>query len=76
MEKSRKSRLLEAGISVFAVALVALPFLGFTKSGDKIYVNEDASGTQDGSSKHPYKTIWQGLDKADKGDKVIVAKGT
>lgn len=76
MEKNRKSRLIEAGISMLVVAVVALPFVGFTKSGDKIYVNEDASGTQDGSSKHPYKTIWQGLDKADKGDEVIVAKGT
>ncbi len=76
MQKSGKSRLIEAGISVLVVAIVALPFLGFARSGDKIYVNEDASGTQDGSSKHPYKTIWQGLDKAEKGDEVIVAKGT
>lgn len=76
MQKSGKSRLFEVGMSVLIAAIIIVPFLGFTKSGDKIYVNEDASGTQDGSSKHPYKTIWQGLDKADKGDKVIVAKGT
>lgn len=76
MEKSTKSRLVEAGISMLVVAVVALPFLGFAKGGDKIYVNEDASGTQNGTSKHPYKTIWQGLDKAESGDEVIVAKGT
>lgn len=76
MQRSGKSRLIEAGISVLVVAIVALPFLGFARSGDKIYVNENASGTQDGSSKHPYKTIWQGLDKAKNGDEVVVAKGT
>lgn len=76
MQKGTKNRLFEAGISIVLVAVVALPFFGFARSGDKIYVNKDASGTQDGSSKHPYKTIWQALDKADKGDEVIVSKGT
>ncbi len=76
MEKGLKSRLFEVGVSVMVMAAVVAPAVMFAKSGDKIYVNEDASGTQDGSSKHPYKTIWQGLDKAEKGDEVIVAKGT
>lgn len=76
MRKGLKSRLFEAGISGVMVLAVALPLVMFAKSGDKIYVNEDASGTQDGSSKHPYKTIWQGLDEAESGDEVIVAKGT
>lgn len=58
------------------MAAIVLPFFGFARGGDKIYVNEDASGTQNGSSSHPYKTIWQGLDKAHDGDEVIVAKGT
>ena len=35
----------------------------------------EASGTQDGSSNHPYKTIWQALDKADEGTDIFVAKG-
>lgn len=76
MDNQRKSRLIEVGISVLMVAAVALPFLGFARGGDKIYVDKNASGTQDGSSKHPYKTIWQGLDKAKSGDEVVVAKGT
>lgn len=76
MEKGLKSRLFEVGVSVMVMAAVVAPAVMFAKSGDKIYVNEDASGMQDGSSKHPYKTIWQGLDKAEKGDEVIVAKGT
>jgi hypothetical protein len=76
MEKGLKSRLFEVGVSVMVMAAVVAPAVMFAKSGDKIYVNEDASGMQDGSSKHPYKTIWQGLDKAEKSDEVIVAKGT
>ena len=76
MEKMWKSRLFEAGISLLVVAAVVLPFLGFAKGGDKIYVNEDASGTQDGSSSHPYKTIWQALDQSHDGDEVVVAEGT
>ena len=76
MQKSGKSRLFEVGMSVLIAAIIIVPFLGFTKSGDKIYVDKSASGTQDGSSSHPYKTISQGLKKAEKGDEVIVSKGT
>lgn len=76
MKKSTKSWLVEAGMSILVLGMISMPFFGFARGGDKIYVNEDASGTQNGSSSHPYKTIWQGLDKAHDGDEVIVAKGT
>lgn len=76
MQKIGKFGFSEVGVSLFVLAVIALPFFGFARGGDKIYVNEDASGTQNGSSSHPYKTIWQGLDKAHDGDEVIVAKGT
>ena len=76
MKRSIKSWLIEAGMAVLVLGVISLPFFGFARGGDKIYVNEDASGTQNGSSSHPYKTIWQGLDKAHDGDEVIVAKGT
>lgn len=76
MQKIGKFGFSEIGVSLFVLAVIALPFFGFARGGDKIYVNEDTSGTQNGSSSHPYKTIWQGLDKAHDGDEVIVAKGT
>lgn len=76
MQKIGKFGFSEVGVSLFVLAVIALPFFGFARGGDKIYVNKDASGTQNGSSSHPYKTIWQGLDKAHDGDEVIVAKGT
>ncbi len=76
MKNRMKSRLIEAGISVFVIGVVALPFFGFAKGGREIYVDDGASGTQDGSSSHPYETIWQAIDKATDGDKIYVAKGT
>ena len=71
-----KMRLMEGGMTLLLIAVVALPFFGFAKGGDKIYVDKDASGTQNGSSKHPYKTISQATKKADKGDEVVVSSGT
>lgn len=56
------------------VLMVASPILSFGKS-DVIYVNDGADGKQDGSKKHPYKSIKKALSKADKGDKVRVMKG-
>lgn len=76
MKNNVKSLLIEAVISIFIVGIIALPFLGFARNGDKIHVDKDASGMEDGSSSHPYRTISNGLDKARGGDEVIVAPGT
>jgi hypothetical protein len=59
----------------FLVLAVAVPFLTFAGHSKKLYVDKDASKTQDGSSKHPYKTITQALKKADKNTKVYVSDG-
>lgn len=60
----------------FLFLAVIVPFLTFAGSGKKIYVDVKASGTQDGSSDHPYKTINQALKKANKNTKIYVSKGT
>lgn len=58
------------------VALAVLgPALAFSSNSSKLYVDDDASGTQDGSSKHPYKTISKALDKADDDTKIHIANG-
>jgi hypothetical protein len=57
------------------IILVVAPVVVFGKSGT-VYVNENAKGEQNGSSKNPYKTISKALSKAKKGDEVRVKKGT
>ena len=54
---------------------VMLPFLAFSSHKAKLYVDASASGTQDGSVSHPYKTINQAMSKADKKTQIHVAKG-
>ena len=61
--------------SILLLALFIVPFFSFAKS-EKIYVDDNASGTENGSQSHPYKTIKSALKHADDGDKVIVKPGT
>lgn len=61
--------------SIALVALFTMPILSFGKSG-VLYVNDGADGKQDGSYNHPYDTIREALDKAQRGDEVRVMKGT
>ncbi len=56
------------------MALFTLPFLGLA-GGDDIYVDSSASGTQNGSKSHPYKTITKALEHAGDGDDIHVANG-
>lgn len=63
------------GVVIAVLFAIAFPFISVEAGRDKLYVDRDASGTQDGSSSHPYKTIWQALDKADSGTDIFVAKG-
>lgn len=60
--------------SLLLLAIFVAPFFTFAKS-DKVYVDDNASGTQDGSQAHPFKTISEGLKHAGKKDEVHVAKG-
>lgn len=63
------------GAILFLAVIAIVPFVSVEAGRNKMYVNKDASGTQDGSSSHPYKTIWQALDKADARTDIFVAKG-
>lgn len=72
----RKKQLIGAGIAVVVLVSLIVPTFGWAGSHDKWYVNDDASGTQNGSASHPYKTIWQAINKAEKGDTIFVGKGT
>lgn len=60
--------------SILLIAICVLPFFTFAKDR-KIYVDDNASGNEDGSSKHPYKTIGKALDKADNNTTVFVRSG-
>lgn len=74
MQVSNKKALEKAFLGLALIVFVALPVLSFGKS-DVIYVNDSAKGEQDGSKKHPYKSIKKALSKAEKGDEVRVMKG-
>lgn len=65
----------EVAASILLLAILILPVFSFAGTS-KIYVDDNASGKQDGSLKHPYKTITQALKKADKDDEVHIASGT
>ena len=64
-----------------AFLLMSFIVLGFAtgvvaKSNPTIHVNDSASGKMDGSSKHPYKSIQDAIDKAkDKNGKVYIHSG-
>jgi hypothetical protein len=74
MMKSRAS----GRTGVFAVAAVVAVFavIPFAGRAATLYVDATATGTQDGSSSYPYRTIKQALDVAASGDTVHVAAGT
>lgn len=55
--------------------LVVLPFMAFG-GGKVIHVDGDASGMEDGSKSHPYKTLTVALKNAKEGDELEVEKGT
>ncbi len=74
MQMSNLKAQQKAFLGLALIFMVALPILSFGKSG-VIYVDDSAKGTQDGSKKHPYKSIDKALDKAKKGDEVRIMKG-
>ncbi|MCX6761491.1 MAG: right-handed parallel beta-helix repeat-containing protein [Candidatus Moranbacteria bacterium] len=59
----------------FLVLAVVVPFLTFADHNKKIFVDDNTGKTQDGSSKHPYKTISQALKKANKNTEILVSSG-
>ncbi|MBI2439418.1 MAG: DUF1565 domain-containing protein [Candidatus Moranbacteria bacterium] len=65
----------EAFFALVLVVLFVTPLFVFGGSR-VIYVDKDASGSEDGTSSHPYKTISKALKNADDGDEVRVKNGT
>lgn len=63
------------GTLLACLVLVIFPFVSMGGDREKLYVDEDASGSQDGSENHPYETIWQALEDADGKADIYVAKG-
>lgn len=55
--------------------LIAAPVIVFG-GAKQVYVDKDASGSEDGSANHPYKSIEKALKKAKGGTEVHIAKGT
>lgn len=75
MHSTSKIDLKRVFLAFLALAII-VPFLTLAGNSKKIFVDKGASSNQDGSSKHPYKTITQALKKAGKNTKIYVSKGT
>ncbi len=74
MSKTSQKKLIIAG--VLALLCVALPMFAFSSHTHKLYVDDSASGTQDGSKDHPYKTISEAISKAHGKTEIHVSNGT
>ena len=78
LNSSGKTMKINQKMAVLAVIFVvfAMPFLAFSSHHeDTIWVDDDAEGKEDGSSKHPYHKIEKAMDEADKGDEIHVRSG-
>jgi hypothetical protein len=79
MYKVKKSAILgqktQLMVSIFLIAALLAPAVSLAKSKKSIYVDINASGTQDGTSTHPYKTINDAMDHADDETEIHVSKG-
>jgi len=73
MNKLKKIR--TWGLIGLAVVFI-VPVISLASKTDEIFVNDGASGKQDGSYNHPYRTISQAIDEADGKTKIIVKRGT
>ncbi|MFA5993988.1 MAG: right-handed parallel beta-helix repeat-containing protein [Parcubacteria group bacterium] len=71
-----KSKQIKDLIFVAAMLVIVVPSWVFSSHTTKIYVDDDASGVQDGSSEHPYKTIKKAMEGASKNAEIHIAKGT
>jgi hypothetical protein len=76
MPKLKQKRTMEIIGTIVLMLLVVLPVITMAKHKHKLYVDASASGTQDGSSNHPYSTIKKALKEAGNNDEVHISKGT
>jgi len=71
---SLKSKFRLAAI-ILILVVVAFPFFTLSSHHNDLFVDHDASGTQDGSRKHPFRTIDDAMDKASSGTEIHVSHG-
>jgi len=62
-------------MAVAIIALIAVPGFVLSSHKSKLYVRASASGTQDGSNAHPFKTIKQAMKVAKKNTEIHVSNG-
>lgn len=62
--------------AIILTILVVFPVFAMASRWHDVYVDVKASGTQDGSYNHPYKTIGQATKNAKERTKIHVANGT
>lgn len=62
-------------MAVAMIALIAVPGFVLSSHKSKLYVRASASGTQDGSSAHPFKTINQAMRAAKKNTEIHISNG-
>ena len=82
MKQIRLARWQEIVGTLVIVAVFTVPFLSSAKGNKQLYVDastQESSNAQDGSSAHPYQSIGDAVDKADKSSNDVdihIAKGT
>ena|SRR3989344_2734678 len=75
MSKISQKKKSEIISSILLLAVFVLPVLVLAGQDKKIYVDANASGAENGSSEHPYKTIGKALDKSDDDTEIHIAAG-
>lgn len=63
------------GVILLAIVFI-VPAISLASKTKEIFVDDGASGKEDGSYDHPYKTISKAISKADGKTKIIVKRGT
>ncbi len=76
MNKLKTTQKKEIAGAMLLLAIFILPVISLAGGNDKIYVDDNASGKQTGSSTHPFKTISAALEEADKHSEIHVRPGT
>jgi len=63
--------------AIFVIVLAGFISWSVVASSDYVYVDDDASGTEDGSSSNPFKEIQDAINEAEDEDKdVYIRRGT
>jgi len=75
LELKSANKLKIAILALVSLFLFVFPVFVFSANEKNLYVDQNASGEQNGSSAHPFKTIKQAMEQADNNTEVIVKEG-